>query len=240
MTKGPDIPLSCATERVPDALKSERQLSHDEVSLEMQHAKAQRLEPRIAASIRTEPSSVIRPIDLDNERHAGLLRAAEWPGAAPWSAGCVTGARLAEHAPPAPGAERARRAKPGYFVARRALDFAARARFVAPRPGRRIAVDVLADGAAGLAVARGTPKRDTPRQSPPIARSPREACSGVARPRGRAQFWGRPRARRQRRASLALGRRATEDARVPATSASRHARGNLYLRSLAPSASARA
>jgi hypothetical protein len=39
-----------------------------------------------------------------------------------------------------------------------------------------------------------------PRQSPPVAHSPREACSGVMRLRGRAQPWGRPRARRQRRA----------------------------------------
>ncbi len=33
----------------------------------MQHPKPQRLEPRIAASIRTEPSGVIRPINLDDE-----------------------------------------------------------------------------------------------------------------------------------------------------------------------------
>jgi hypothetical protein len=45
-------------------------------------------------------------------RHDGLLRAAEWPGAAPWSAGCVTGAGRVSWASAAPGAERARCAEP--------------------------------------------------------------------------------------------------------------------------------
>ncbi len=39
-------------------------------------------------------------------RHDGLLGAAKWPGAAPWSAGCVTGPGRGTRAEPAPGAER--------------------------------------------------------------------------------------------------------------------------------------
>jgi hypothetical protein len=37
----------------------------------MQHAKAQRPEPSIAASISAEPSSVIGPVDLDDEATGG-------------------------------------------------------------------------------------------------------------------------------------------------------------------------
>jgi hypothetical protein len=90
-------------------------------------------------------------------RHDGLLRAAKWPGAAPWSAGCVTGARLVAHAQPAPGAERARRAKPGHFAARRAFFFAPRARCVSLRSSRHVADDLLADDTEGLATALQTP-----------------------------------------------------------------------------------
>jgi hypothetical protein len=53
----------------------------------------------------------------------------------------------------------------GHSAARRALLFAARARFVVPRPNHRSADDVLADDAAGLATAPGTPKRDAPRHA---------------------------------------------------------------------------
>jgi len=58
-------------ERTPQALESQRQLSHDELGLEMQHTKAQRVEPRITASISAEPSRVIRPIDLNDEPAGG-------------------------------------------------------------------------------------------------------------------------------------------------------------------------
>src|SRR5688572_28827763 len=51
----------------PNALKSQRQSSHDELGLEMQHAKPQRVEPRIAANISAEPSIVIGPVDFDDE-----------------------------------------------------------------------------------------------------------------------------------------------------------------------------
>jgi hypothetical protein len=61
---------------------------------------------------------------LRMRRHVGLLGAAKWPGAAPWSAGSVTGAGRGTCAEPAPGAERARRAKPGHFAAPRAMPFA--------------------------------------------------------------------------------------------------------------------
>jgi hypothetical protein len=63
--------LGHATEGIPYALKSHRQLPHDELGLEMQQAKSQRLEPRIPPSISAEPSSVIRPIDLDHEPAVG-------------------------------------------------------------------------------------------------------------------------------------------------------------------------
>ena len=56
-------------------------------------------------------------------------------------------------AEPAPGAKRARPAKPGHFVARRALFFAPWTRFVVLRPSCRVAEDVLADDAEGLATA---------------------------------------------------------------------------------------
>jgi hypothetical protein len=148
--------------------------------------------------------------------YAGIPRAAKWPGAAPWSAGCVTGAGRVAWAASEPGAERARRAKPGHFAARRALFLAQRARCLVLRPSRRVDDDVFADDAKGLAEGSQTPMGEAPRQSPPIARSPREPCSGVARRRGRAQFWGR----RALGGNVALRRgsrrEAAEDARVPA------------------------
>ncbi len=67
------------------------------------------------------------------------------------------------------------------------------------RSGHRVARAAIADDADGLAAAPQTPARSAPRPSPPVARSPRETCSGVLCLRGRAQPWGRPRARRQRR-----------------------------------------
>jgi hypothetical protein len=63
----PALNSSDSIESVPNALKNHRQISHDELALEMQHAKAQRPEPRIAASISAEPSGVIGPVDLDDE-----------------------------------------------------------------------------------------------------------------------------------------------------------------------------
>jgi hypothetical protein len=44
---------------------------HDELGFEMQHPKAQRLKPSIAASVSAEPSSVIEPIDFDDEATGG-------------------------------------------------------------------------------------------------------------------------------------------------------------------------
>jgi hypothetical protein len=60
-----------STESIPDARKSQRQISHNKLGLEMHHAKAKRLEPSIAASIGAEPSSVIAPVDLDDEATGG-------------------------------------------------------------------------------------------------------------------------------------------------------------------------
>jgi hypothetical protein len=56
-----------ALESVANESESGLQILHDELSREMQHAKAERLKPSIAASIRAKPSSVIGPIDLDDE-----------------------------------------------------------------------------------------------------------------------------------------------------------------------------
>jgi len=53
-----------------NALKRRRHIPHDELGLEMEHAKPQRLEPSITASVRTEPPSVIRPVHLDDEAAA--------------------------------------------------------------------------------------------------------------------------------------------------------------------------
>jgi hypothetical protein len=50
--------------RHPYALKNRRRISHDEPGLEMDHPKAERLEPSIAPSV---SASVIRTIDLDHE-----------------------------------------------------------------------------------------------------------------------------------------------------------------------------
>jgi len=66
-------------------------------------------------------------------RHDELLGAAKRPGAAPWSAGCVTGAGRGTRAESAPGAERARRAKPGHFAPSRSMPFV----FTAGPPHRR-------------------------------------------------------------------------------------------------------
>jgi hypothetical protein len=61
-----------------------------------------------------------------------------------------------------------------------------------PRRSTNLAAEQHLSGGADVA---------DPRQSPPIARSPREPWNDVERRRGRAQFWGRPRDRRQRRTS---------------------------------------
>jgi hypothetical protein len=45
----------------------------------MQHAKVQRPEPRITASISAKPSSVIRPIDLDDEATGGSEKVDDVP-----------------------------------------------------------------------------------------------------------------------------------------------------------------
>jgi hypothetical protein len=60
-------PDARSTESRSDKTDSDWQLSHDELDFEMQHTKAPSHEPRISASISAKPSSVIRPIDLDNE-----------------------------------------------------------------------------------------------------------------------------------------------------------------------------
>ena len=158
-------------------------------------------------------------------RHDGLLRAAKWPGAASWSAGRVTGAGRESRPAPAPGAEHARRAKPGHFAARRALFLALRARLVVLRSSRPVAENVLADDAESLATASQTPMREAPRHSPPIARSPREPCYGVASLRGRAQLRGRPRARRQRCAEPWLTPRSGRGRASARAAARRSARG---------------
>ena len=65
--------LSHATETIPYALKNGRQISHDELGIDMHHAKAKRLKSDIAPgiSLSAEPSSVIRPVDLDDEAAGG-------------------------------------------------------------------------------------------------------------------------------------------------------------------------
>jgi hypothetical protein len=64
-------PSRVALEGAANESESNLQLSHDELGLEMHHAKAKRLEPSIAESVRTEPSRVIQPVDLDDEATGG-------------------------------------------------------------------------------------------------------------------------------------------------------------------------
>jgi hypothetical protein len=58
-------------DEVPYARDSQGRLSHDDVGLEMQHAKPQSLEPSIAPSISTEPPSMIRTVNFDDEAAGG-------------------------------------------------------------------------------------------------------------------------------------------------------------------------
>jgi hypothetical protein len=62
---------SHAPESIPYAHKSPRQISHDELGLEMEDAKAKRMKPSMAPSVSAAPSSVIRPVDLDDEATGG-------------------------------------------------------------------------------------------------------------------------------------------------------------------------
>jgi hypothetical protein len=60
-----------APESAANESESNPQISHDEFGFDMQQAIAQRPQPRIAASIRAKPSSVIWPIDLNDEATGG-------------------------------------------------------------------------------------------------------------------------------------------------------------------------
>jgi hypothetical protein len=64
-------PDARSTESRSDKTDSDWQLSHDELDFEMQHTKAPSHEPSIPPSISANPSSVVGPIDLNDEATGG-------------------------------------------------------------------------------------------------------------------------------------------------------------------------